>query len=80
MPNSQWVVIRERVALHVDTSLDLLKKLATDNHIAVLVAVASNPSTPQNLKLLDTLTANRITEIDIAVASNASTSVLLSTA
>ncbi|GJD24173.1 hypothetical protein RIVM261_091290 [Rivularia sp. IAM M-261] len=52
---SKWLIIRERVALHPNTSIDTLTKLAEDKARHVQFAVAQNPNTPNEIleKLAD---------------------------
>lgn len=46
---SKWLIIRERVALHPNTSIDTLIKLAEDKATHVQLAVAQNPNTPDEI-------------------------------
>ncbi|MBW4602403.1 MAG: hypothetical protein KME29_23270 [Calothrix sp. FI2-JRJ7] len=47
--SSKWLIIRERVALHPNTSIDTLIKLAEDKARDVQLAVAQNANTPDEI-------------------------------
>lgn len=73
LSNSKWVVIRERVALHTETPIKILKHLANDNHNAVPIAVAHNPDIHYSQQLLNKLITSKTPEIVLAVVSNPNT-------
>ncbi|BAZ11132.1 hypothetical protein NIES4071_29580 [Calothrix sp. NIES-4071] len=46
---SKWLIIRERVAIHGNTSIHTLTKLSEDKATHVQLAVAQNPNTPDEI-------------------------------
>lgn len=64
---SKWLIIRERVALHPNTSIDTLIKLAEDKARHVQLAVAQNPNTPD--EILEKLAHRHKWDTDVRIAA-----------